>query len=100
MARLYRSLLVLAILFLIILGLNTSNQGINSLTMEARKPVIGLQTQGNNISIFALGETHSYGKQEIKADIMLALQKVKTAARVTLDYLLRIVRIFKVLVFA
>ncbi len=97
MARLYRSLLVLTILILVILGLNTSNQGINSLTLDARKPVIGWQAQGDKLNIFALGETHSYDKQEAREDIVLIWQQVKTGAQATGDYLLRSARIIKVL---
>ena len=97
MARLYRPLLVLTILILVILALNTSNQGINSLTLEARQPVIGWQNQGDKLNIFALGETHSYDKREAGKDIMLVWQQVKTGAQVTGDHLLRIIINFKVL---
>lgn len=97
MARLYRPLLVLTILILMILGLNTSNQGINSLTLDARKPVIGWQAKGDNFNIFALGETHSYDKRAAGGDIMLVWQQVKTGTHATGEYLLRIANILKVL---
>jgi len=99
MIKLYRSLLVLAVIILMILGLNISNQGINSLTMESRKPVMGVQTQGNNISIFTMGQTHSYGKQEIVRHIVVSTERVQIFAQAASDYMLRIVRIFKVLLF-
>ena len=88
MAKSYRPLLVLTILILVILGLNTSNQGINSLTLDARKPVIGWQNQGDKLNVFALGETHSYDKREAGKDIMMIWQQVKTGAQATGDHLL------------
>lgn len=42
MASISRSLLIIIVFILVVLGLNTSNQGIASLTMENRKPVIGI----------------------------------------------------------
>jgi hypothetical protein len=85
MNRWYRFLLVLTIVILVILGLNTSNQGINSLTLEARKPVIGWQYQGDNFNIFALGETHSYDKKEAEKNIILIWQQVKAGTQTTVD---------------
>ena len=99
MIKLYRSLLVLAVIILMILGLNISNQGINSLTMESRKPLMGIQTQGNNISVFTMGETHSYGKQEIVRHIIVSTKRVQIYAQAANNYMLRIVRIAKVLLF-
>jgi len=99
MIKLYRSLLVLAVIILIILGLNISNQGINSLTMESRKPLMGIQTQGSNISVFTMGETHSYGKQEIVRHIIVSTKRVQIYAQAANNYMLRIVRIAKVLLF-
>jgi hypothetical protein len=99
MMKMYRYLLVLAIAILMILGLNISNQGINSLTMEYRKPVMGLQTQGDNISVFTMGQTHNYSKQEIIKDIILVGEKIKIYTYAALDYLLRIIRIMRILLF-
>ncbi|PKM76005.1 MAG: hypothetical protein CVU90_14730 [Firmicutes bacterium HGW-Firmicutes-15] len=97
MARLYRPLLVLTILILVSLALNTSNKGINSMTLDARKPVIGMQYQGDKLNIFALGETHSYDKRKAEEVTMLVWQQVKTGAQATGDHLLRFVRIIEVL---
>jgi hypothetical protein len=71
------------------LGLNTSNQGINSLTLEARQPVIGWQSQGDELNIFALGVTHSYDKREVGEDIMMVWEQVKTGVKTTGDHLLK-----------
>ncbi len=80
-----------------IMGLNISNQGINSLTLDARKPILGLQAHGDRINVFALGETHSYDQNEAKQYIALADQQVKNSARVVKNYVLRIVKIIKVM---
>jgi hypothetical protein len=64
------------------------------LTMENRKPVIGLQNQGNNFNIFTLGQTHSYNKQEIKGDVKLVWQQMKDRIQVAGSKLLRSSSIF------
>lgn len=97
MTTLYRISAVFIILMLVIFGLNTSNQGMNSLTLQTRQPVVGLQTQGNTISIFTLGESHKYGKQEMVSEIMQVRNQLWIYAQVTSDYILRIVKIMKAL---
>ncbi len=81
MTRMYQSLLVLAVLMLMILGLNTSNQGINSLTLDAAKPVLGWYNQGDNLHIFTLGQTHSYDKREAREDVKEVWQQAKMGAQ-------------------
>jgi len=81
---------------LVILGLNISNQGMNSLTMQSRLPVVGLQTQGESISIFTLGESHSYAKQAIASELIQAKDRVRSFGQVISNYVLRIAEIVKV----
>ncbi len=95
MTTLYRTSLVLGILMLVIFGLNISNQGMNSLTMQNRKPVVGLQNQGNTVSVFTLGESHSYGKQEAVSKIIQARNKVWNFGQVTGDHILRVAKNIK-----
>jgi len=95
MTILYRISAVLVILMLVMFGLNTSNQGINSLTMQTRQPVIGVQTQGNSVSIFTLGESHNYNKQSIASEIMQARSQLWICGQVTTDYMLRIAKVVK-----
>ena len=95
MTKLYRTLLVLGILILVISGLNTSNQGINSLTLQNRNPVVGLQNQGNTISIFTLGQSHSYGKQEIVSKIIQARSQVWIHAQAASNYMLQMITTLK-----
>ena len=97
MTRLYQSLLVLAILMLMILGLNTTNKGLNSLTLDAAKPVIGWQNQGDNLNIFTLGQTHSFNKQKAQGDAKLVWQQVKTGAQNSSDQLRHIISVIKML---
>ena len=58
MSKIYRSLMVLAVITLIIVGLNTSSQGTSSLTAEVKKPVVGLQIENHKINVYALGEQY------------------------------------------
>ena len=97
MTRSYRYLLVLALLILVILGLNTSNQGINSLTMEARKPVIGLQTEGDKVSIFTLGESHVVTRQGVVTAMASVKGQVQNYAQTGSNYLKRTFVIVKAL---
>jgi hypothetical protein len=52
--------LVLTICLLVVMGLNVTNQGINSLTMENRKPILSLEIKEKDLYIFALGNQHEY----------------------------------------
>jgi len=97
MTKLYRPLLVFIVLILIVLGLNTSNQGTNSLTAESRKPVLGFHIEKQNINIFALGEQYTYSKQEICQESSGAIQDVKTVFNALVNYLKKIWTIFRVL---
>ncbi len=97
MTRLYRSTLVLVVIILIVLGLNTSNQGTNSLTAEDRKPVIGFKIEKQNINIFALGEQYTYSRQDLIKETSNGLQDAKELLNSFIDYLKKIWTIFRVL---
>lgn len=95
MTTLYRTAVVLVIIMLVIFGLNISNRGVNSLTMQTRQPVVGLQIQGNTVSILVCGESHRMSKQEIDSEIMQARNQLRIYGQVTSDYMLRIAKIVK-----
>lgn len=97
MIKVYRVLMVLGILMLTIMGLNTSNQGINSLTLQNRSPILGWDDQGSAVSVFTLGESHSYGKQELVTTIIQAGNRVCNYAREVVGYIIRIVKIMKII---
>jgi hypothetical protein len=100
MTTLYRMTMVLGILILIIFGLNISNQGMNSLTMQNRKPVLGLQTQGEAINVYTLGQSHSYGKEAIAGEVIKIKDQVWSCSRSARSYVLRIAEIVKTLLFS
>lgn len=66
MKRLYRSLLVLGIFILTVLGLNVSNQGINSLMIQNRPPVLALQLNTDRIALTALGKSYTVEGQSTR----------------------------------
>ncbi|MDD4801941.1 MAG: hypothetical protein PHF24_03210 [Syntrophomonas sp.] len=88
-AKLCPYLLVVTVLLLVIMGLNISNQGINSLTLENRNPIIGWQDKGDEFNIFAMGEAHSYDKREVREDVISFWQQIKMEAQATGDSLLQ-----------
>lgn len=98
MTRLYRPVLVLVVIILIIAGLNTSNQGTNSLTAEARKPVFSLKIENKNLSVIALGEQYTYSRQDFIRDSSGAKHEAETLLRSAGSYFKKIWKIFRVLV--
>lgn len=92
--------MVLGILILVICGLNTSNQGMNSLTLQNRKPVVGLQTQGDAISIYTLGQSHNYDKEAITGEIMQLWDRVRSYGRSAGSYVLQMVEFMKASIFS
>lgn len=100
MTTLYRIAMVLGILILIIFGLNISNQGMNSLTMQNRKPVVGLQTKGDTVNIYTLGQSHSYGKEVIAAEVIQIKDRVRSYGRSAGSYILRVAERVKALLYS
>ncbi|MEA4923716.1 hypothetical protein SDC9_180122 [bioreactor metagenome] len=100
MTTLYRRTMVLGILILVICGLNISNQGMNSLTLQDRKPVVGLQTQGDAIRIYTLGQSHNYDKEAITGEIMQLWDRVRSCGRSAGSYVLRMVEFMRAYIFS
>ncbi|MGI5921047.1 MAG: hypothetical protein ACOX6I_04860 [Syntrophomonadaceae bacterium] len=92
MARINQLLLVLTVIILVVLGLNTSNQGIGSLTAETRKPVIGLNHDNGFIKLTWTEKTYELGRDELSSHptVGTILDKVRQGYY----YLCRIWRIF------
>ena len=89
MTKVYRFLLVLTLVILIISGLNICNQGMNSLTLEDRKPVLALLARNDEVKIFTLGQTHTYSKQELSTDMAMARQQLEKSRLAVNNYLRR-----------
>ena len=99
MMNAYRFFLVLAILILVAAGLNTSNQGINRLTMASRPAVIAAEAGQNHLQVIALGQQYTWSVQGFMAGFEHLWLKVKNGVKATLQYLSKIWLIFRVLVF-
>ncbi len=97
MTRVYRSIMVLLLIMLVILGLNTSNQATNSLTKESAKPLIGFNVEKENVNIFALGEQYSYSRQELSEESSGFLQQARDILKSIINYLKKIWTIFRVI---
>ena len=95
MRRLYRTLLVLTILVLVILGLNISTQGMNSLTLSNQKPVLGFETDAEEVNIITLGESRSYNKQQVMRNIISTGQRIQIYTHCGGEYVVRKVRVIK-----
>jgi hypothetical protein len=97
MSKIFRSLLIIGLLVLVILGLNTSNKGIGSLTAEERKPVIGMQIENQQIQVIALGEEYRLSRREISQAGQGIIQDVRQQGSACVDYFKKIWTIFNVL---
>lgn len=97
MSKIFSSLMVLAVIILIILGLNTSSQGISSLTAEDKKPVVGLKIENQKIDVIALGEQHDISRQDIIQAGYGTLHELQLQCESLFHYLKKIWKIFEVL---
>ena len=97
MNKMYRSLVVLAVIILIIMGLNTSSQGTSSLTAEAKKPVVGLQIENQKINIYAMGEQYRFSPQEISRASYGLFHNAHLQFNALVSYMKQIWTIFRVL---
>lgn len=97
MSRISRFLLVIAVVMLVIWGLNISGQGIDSLTAEESKPVIGWQVENKQVSVFALGEEYCIDCQDISWLESTAAQYIRQQCGEFCTYLQKIWTIFSVL---
>lgn len=100
MIRIYQWGLLLGLIVLVIMGLNTSMQGLNSLTLNNEKPVLGWQATDTHIDIYTWGESHSYKKQEIAENICNMEEQVSEYAHTGAEYGKIIRMVLSVLLFA
>lgn len=95
MGKVSRTLLVLVLIILVVLGLNASNQGINQLTMENRQSVIGLNLKTETPSMLIMGETYDLQGDKIIDCVSPWWQKGKDILIRCQEYFSKIWRIFK-----
>jgi hypothetical protein len=89
--------MVLAVIILIVMGLNTSSQGTSNLTAEANKPVVGLQIENHKINVYAMGEQYRFSPQEISQQCYGVLHNAHLQFNALVSYLKKIWTIFRVL---
>lgn len=97
MTKVYRLLATLLVVVLVVLGLNISNQGTSSLTMENQKPLIGFALEKESINIFALGEQYSYSSEDISQESNNIFHKVQELYEAVIHYLKRIWTLFRLI---
>ena len=97
MSKIFNTLLIIIVLGLVIAGLNTSSQGISSLTAEQRKPVLGLQIENQHVNFFVLGEEYCLSSGDVSRTGQTVLQEVSQNYGSCADYLKQIWTIFNVL---
>lgn len=98
MIKLYRYLLVLSLIILVIMGLNISNQGINSLTMKNRQSVFALNIDNEMMYIYTFGESHSTSYKEVLRLKEIIFQHIKSYWHETKIYFDHGWKILKVIV--
>jgi len=67
--RLHQLLILAGLIFLVIIGLNTSNQGINSLTRDERQAVLDLDYNQGEIRVDALGNSYDYSLDRLGSNV-------------------------------
>lgn len=92
--KLYQLIILGGLIFLVIMGLNTSNQGINSLTREERQAVFDLGYDQEKIRVDVLGNSYTYSLDRLGSDLHLLGNKSRKLFNDTTDYLKRIWVIF------
>ena len=97
MSKILSSLMVLTVIILIILGLNTSSQGISSLTAEDKKPVVGLKLENQKIDVIAMGKQYDISRQDIIRAGNGVLHNAQLQCDSLAHYLKKIWKIFEVL---
>jgi hypothetical protein len=92
--KFYQILILGGLILLVIMGLNTSNQGINSLTLDERQSILNLDYNQGDIRIDALGNSYNYSLDRLGTDFKSAGNKAGEVFYDTIDYLKRIWIIF------
>ncbi|MGS0765111.1 hypothetical protein [Syntrophomonas curvata] len=92
--RFYQLLMLIGLVMLVILGLNTSNQGINNLTREERQAVLDVDYSKGNIKVEALGNSYSYALDRPETGWAGLKQQGRRAVNGFTDYLKKIWTIF------
>mgnify|MGYP000250300200 FL=1 len=69
--KFYRLLMIAGLVLLVILGLNTSSNGINNLTQEARGAVFDLDYKDSGITVEAMGKNYHYSLDKFKASVLM-----------------------------
>lgn len=77
-SRIVKTALVFFLVWLVAMGLNISNQGINQLSGETRGPVINIGLHNRVLHWDWLGQGHDYPLARIKGDVkVLSIQICK-----------------------
>ena len=70
--KFYQILIIGGLILLVITGLNTSNQGINSLTRDEGQAVLNLDYNQGDIRLDALGNSYNYSLDRLDTDLQSA----------------------------
>ncbi len=95
MLKVYRISLVLGVIILTVVGLNISNQGMNSLTADNKKPVLGCQVTVEEIDIFIMGQNYSMDRQKIAGLALDLGNQMRQYVRTAVQFLEMILNVLK-----
>ncbi len=98
MARGYQLLMVLVLVSLVIMGLNTSNQGISRLTAENRGQVIGVDFDNEAIKLQVCSKDYIYTIDKLRDQGKDMAAELKSLGEQAKSYTFRIWNIFKAIV--
>lgn len=92
--KFYQLLMLGGLILLVIMGLNTSNQGVNSLTREEGQAVFNLDYNEGDIRVDALGNSYNYSLDRLGTDVYRIGNKAREFPTDITNYLKRIWIIF------
>ncbi|MEN6326827.1 MAG: hypothetical protein ABFD18_11555 [Syntrophomonas sp.] len=98
MARGYQLLMVLVLVSLVIMGLNTSNQGISRLTTENRGQVIGMDFSNEAIKLQVCSKDYIYTSEQLHDQRKDMANELKSLGEQAKSYTFRIWKIFNAIV--
>ncbi len=77
--RMFKSLATMLVIYLAVMGLNISNQGINQVSGESRGPVINLVWHDNTFYWDWLGSGHEYSTVPMQNSVKYWIARIKAA---------------------
>ncbi|QGU00003.1 hypothetical protein SYNTR_1409 [Candidatus Syntrophocurvum alkaliphilum] len=94
MFNIWQLFLVFVVIVITILGLNVSNQAINSLVLENRGPIISVALENHDLNVAFLGEIYTLEKETSQKFITIVKEYTLSGYEAVKNHMLKIWNIF------